>query len=152
MAKKPVFSKVIGAYIHSDVVDDFDHVRIDLDRKEAKRILHLAAVARREEVAHIHDYDWTSSFLSTDYDSDDKNLKEVDVSTDCEQVVVSKDAFWWEGYLKHTDPPISWSTDAISLQELRVSLMPMRELPKHIEEEDWGPDAVERVKARLAGK
>jgi len=149
---KPFFSKTVEAHIQSECADGFDHARIDLDRKAAERILHLAAIVRKESVSSVHDYDYTPSFLATDYDSEDESLKEVEVSTDCDQIVVTRDDFWWEGYLKHSDPPVSWSTDRITLEELRVALMPMKELPKHINREWHDKDSGIRLKRRLAGR
>lgn len=146
------FSKIIEAHILSEYANDFDHANISINRSFAKRILHLADIVRKENVASITEYDYPPSFLVTDYDSEDEALNEVEVSTECNQIVVTKDSFWWEGYLKHSDPIISWDTDRITLEELRVAFMPLKELPKHINREWHDPDSGERLKFRLAGK
>lgn len=144
---KAVLSKVVEAHIESESADDFDHARINIYRGLAKRILHLAAIARHEDVAFIHDWNYDPELLKADYEDEDK-LKEVEVSIDTEQLVVTKDDFWWEGYIKHTD--IHWSTDRITLEELRVALMSDAELPKHINREWKSEGAKEAYKRRLA--
>jgi hypothetical protein len=145
MKSTPVLVKVIEASIRSDCADDFDHARIEISRGFARHILHLAAVVRRERVSYIHDYDYLPDFLKED---DEENLNDVDVSVDCEELVVSSDDFWWEGMLKNCDT--HWSTDRIYLEELRVALMPDRELPKHVNRKWKTPDAKEIFLKRLS--
>lgn len=111
-----IFTKVVEAHIHNDG-EGFDHARIEVDRTGAERILHLADVLKREKVAYIHEYDYSPVMLQTEWGTEDEALKEVDVRTDCEQLVVSNDSFWWEGYVKHCD--CAWDTDRITFDELR---------------------------------
>lgn len=111
-----VFTKVVEAHIRNDG-DGFDHARVEIDRAAAEHILHLADVVKREKVAYIHEYDYSPVLLQTDWGSEDEALREVDVRTDCEQLVVCEDSFWWEGNVKHCD--CAWDIDRIELKELR---------------------------------
>jgi len=141
---------------NAEYVDDGpDYAKVELSKEVVDRITHLAEVVTTETASSITVWDYSPDFYEEDYDSDEEGkLKEWVGSVECEELVVTEDAIYWQGHHKHLS--LHWDTDSISIEALKelrhIESAPLEELPLLVGTKLKSGWAEELLKERLEGK
>lgn len=126
---------------------------VEITAKGVQEIVKLAKIAQEHDLNNVSKFDYSPEFYVTDYEAEEERPKEFDGRTECDQLIVGRDAVYWEGYYKHTG--LLWSTDSVSiirLQEMeKVASAEVEELPTFIDTLKT-EQAQYLLKERLAGK
>jgi len=144
MPREILYKTVVDVNIYSDYEDAFDQARIVITESFAKRIMALSAAVASLKAGYITDYDSTPELLERG------SQKEVYALVEGVQLRVDDCNFWWKGYLKHSDPEVSWSTDSISVEILEALLIPADKLLEYVGREWRDEKAKDIYKNRLA--
>lgn len=118
------------------------HLKIRINKKYAKRIFKLSEIVKRNNLAHVADYDYPDFFI----EDEDNKLKEWDGSTECVQLIVYNDSIEYRGYIKHTD--VRFCSNTYNLEMLKVKMAPFNDLPLLLNKLTYEP-AVNLLKERF---
>lgn len=92
--------------------DDADYVSLEITPDDAKSFLRLARTVKRLKVYSINDFDYTPEFLNSEY-------TETTFRSECTMLVVADNYIYWKGYVKHSDPVITWECSPIKTEFLK---------------------------------
>jgi len=138
-----LYKTVVDVNMCSDYENAFDQALIVITESLAKRIMVLSAAVMSLKAGYIIDYDYTPELLKN-------GREEVGARVEGVKLLVDDHNFWWKGYLKHSDPEVSWYTDSISVEILEALLIPADKLLEHVGRE-WKDDKAKDIyKNRLA--
>lgn len=147
-------------FVCSDYVDnDASHAILHINEKLYKYIKEAQKFIKQSKSYTVSTFDYSPDFV--DYLEGCKTTESLTLedlthndimNVDGLRLVVSQDSVHWEGYIKHSDPPVELYTDQIPIKEIdhnfRMIRKPLKELPlliNHCEYESSKRIAIERL-------
>lgn len=92
--------------------------KFEVTETGAREIVRLAALVMANDLHQVERLDCRADYMQFDPDTDPEDAQEAgednSVRTECDVLVVSKDEFLFEAYVKHTDDRVKCTAQPIS--------------------------------------
>ncbi|KAF7962631.1 hypothetical protein AWV80_19425 [Cupriavidus sp. UYMU48A] len=94
----------------------------------AREIVRLASLVRANDLHKVERFDYRADFLQYDPDSHPDDAQEAGeenfIRTECDVLAVTKDEFFFQAYVKHTDERVQCATQPIAELAAHFAISP----------------------------